>query len=69
MYVEQVRQNAVFSVNCKYNSDALPLYLSPNFDLSTIKNSIYSHFELRKAWNVFESVELRINHVWINSIV
>ena len=55
MYVKHVRQkasnNMINSNSRSSNKEALQfkLQITPNFNLSSLKNSIYSHFELRKV--------------------
>ena len=55
MYVKHVKQKALNTnkdPNSKFSNKEIlqfKLQITPNFDLSTIKNLIYSHFNLRDA--------------------
>ena len=44
----------------------LKFQIITNFGLTHMKTLIYNCFELKKAWNDFDLVELWINHVQIN---
>ena len=44
----------------------LKLQITTNFSLTPTGTLNYNYFELKKAWNDFDLVELCINCVWID---
>ena len=66
MYVEHVEQKASNNnkdSNSKFSNKEIiwfKLWITIIFYLSSLKTSIYSYFELRQAWNVFDLVGLWI---------